>query len=146
MRQYLKTAIGSLEDVKNVLEQSDVKREKNLTGGFYLLNRLLNSKKEDIVLNSIVAGANQITENILNVNIHVPNLSSIPSGSPNTLDNTQPDIIRMEAIGRSVLEILDGYTGFDFFLEIISPGEVIPDGKNWYYNIVIKYFFLRRDK
>jgi len=145
MGKYLKTAIGSIEDVKHVLEQSDVKSENNLTGGFYLLNRLLNSKTEDIVLNSIVAGANQITENILNVNIHVPNLPGVTAGTPNTLDNTQPNTIRMETIGRSVLEILDGYRGFDFFLEIISPGEVIPDGKNWYYNIVIKYFFLRRD-
>lgn len=141
----IKTALSSIEDVKNILTTSDVSREVSLTGGIYSLIRLLNSKKEDVVINSIVSESNQITENILNINVHVPNLAAIPAGSPNMVDNGQPDILRMKEIGEAVANLLRGYRGFDFFIEIVSEGEIIPDGKNWYYNIVIRYFFLQRD-
>ncbi len=146
MDHRIKTGLGSLEDVKNVLEMADVKTNTGLTGEIRSLMRVLNSSKEDIVLNTTGAGAEQVTINVINVNIHIPNLKNQPGGTPNAIDNTQPDIDRMEEVGKVVVEVLDGYRGLDFFLNVDSPGEVIPDGKNgFYYNIVIRYTFLRRE-
>ncbi|MFD1770873.1 hypothetical protein [Sphingobacterium suaedae] len=146
MDHYIKTGISSLEDVKQVLEMADVKSNTGLTGDVLILMRVLNSSKEDIVLNSSKAGAEQITVNPINVNIHIPNLKNQPGATPNTVDNTQPDIKRMEEVGRVVIEVLDDYRGFDFFLRVDSAGEVIPDGKNgFYYNIVIWYTYLRKE-
>lgn len=146
MDKAIKTAIGSMEDVKEALELADVLGNTGLTGEIRLILRILNSKNEDIVINCIVPSATQITENIINVNLHIPNLPAIPAGVPNTVDNGQPDIARMEEIGKFLIEVLDGFRGYDFFTEVETTGEVIPDGKNWFYNIVIRYFYLRRDK
>jgi len=110
------------------------------------MNRRINSDKEDVVINTIVASADQVTTGYFNVNTHVPNLKNQSSGSPTAVDNTQPNIPRMEAIGVKLMEAIDDYRGFDFILQLDSGGEVIPDGKNWYYNFKIKYTYLRRDK
>lgn len=146
MDAKLKTGLDSLYDVKTVIEMADVKTNTGLTGDIRILMRALNSTKEDIVLNSSSAKAEQITRNVINVNIHVPNLKGQPAGTPGVVDNTQPDHLRMNSIGKTVCEVLDGYRGFDFFLQVDSPGEVIPDGKNGFYNnIVIAYTYLRKE-
>lgn len=142
----LKTAIQSLDDVIQVLEMADVKTNTGMTGDIRKFIRVLNSKNEDIVLNCPTSSAEQITENIININVHVPNLQNQPSGSPNSVDNAQPNELRMREIGDYVMEVLDGYRGHDFMIHLNSAGEVIPDGKNWYYNIVIWYTYLRREK
>lgn len=135
-----------MNDIKEVIEMADIITNTSLTGEIKILNRKLNSEKEDIIINTIIAGADQVTEGYFNINIHIPNLKNQPSGIPNTVDNTQPNIPRMESIGAVIMEVIDGFRGFDFSLNLDSSGEVIPDGKNWYYNIVVQYIYLRRDK
>ncbi|SMG32259.1 hypothetical protein SAMN05660862_2241 [Sphingobacterium psychroaquaticum] len=142
----LKTAIGAMEDIVEVLELSDTVINTSLTGEIRLMNQRLNSDKEDIVLNTIVTNAEQVTEGVFNINIHVPNLKNQSSGTPTSRDNTQPNIARMEEIGRYVMNVVDGFRGADFFLNLDSTGEVIPNGNKWYYNIVVRYFYLRKDK
>lgn len=147
MDAKLKTGLDSLYDVKTVIEMADIITSTGLTGDISILMRALNSQNEDIVLNASSAKAEQITRNVINVNIHVPNLKNQPAGTSSAVDNTQPDHQRMNSIGRTVCEVLDGYRGFDFFLQVDSPGEVIPDGKNGFYNnIVIAYTYLRKEK
>lgn len=141
-----KTDIAAMSDIKNVLEMSDVKTNATLTGDIFLMNRKLNSDKEDIVINTIVAGSEQISIGFFNINIHVPNLKNQTSGVPNSIDNTQPNIPRMEDIGNLVMEVMDDYRGDDFFIQLESFGEVIPNNGKWYYNIVLRYQYLRTDK
>lgn len=135
-----------MNDIKTVLEMADVTTNVSLTGDIRLMNQRLNSSKEDIVINTIVAGAEQVTTGFFNINIHVPNLKNEPSGVPNAVDNTQPNIARMEEIGSVIMEVLDDYRGNDFFIQLDSSGEVIPNNGKWYYNIVLRYFYLRSDK
>lgn len=146
MSKILKTSIDSVLDVINVLEMADVKTNTSLTGDIRLVNRKLDSTLEDIILFCNASGASQITENIIHINIHVPNKKNQPSGNPTAKDNTQPNIERMQDIGRVVMEVLDEYRGFDFSIHLETTGEVIPDKDKWYYNIVLRYFYLRKDK
>lgn len=141
----IKTAISAMNDIKEALEMADVKTNTSLNGEIRILSQKLNSDKEDIVINTIVANAEQVSEGVFNINIHVPNLKSQPSGVPNAIDNTQPNIVRMNDIGSVVMDVIEGFRGYDFFISLDSSGEVIPDGSKWYYNIVVRYFYLRRD-
>lgn len=146
MNQILKTAGESIDDVINVLEMADVINNISLTGSIRKYVRVLNSKKEDIVLNCSASSAEQITKNYINVNVHVPNLINQPGGTPNSVDNTQPNSIRMQEIVKYIIEVLDGYRGFDFFLNIETAGELIPENGNWYMNIGVWYNYLRKEK
>ncbi|QBQ41205.1 hypothetical protein E2P86_08560 [Sphingobacterium psychroaquaticum] len=142
----LKTAVGAMGDIKSVLELADVVTNTSMTGEIRLLSQKLNSEKEDIIVNTIVSNAEQVTEGVFNINIHVPNFKNQSTGVPNAVDNTQPNIARMEEIGSYVMKVVDGFRGFDFIIHLDSGGEVIPNGNKWYYNIVVRYFYLRKDK
>lgn len=146
MDQKLKTAGESIDDVINVLDMADVINNISLTGSIRKYVRVLNSKKEDIVLNCSASSAEQITKNYINVNVHVPNLINQPGGTPNSVDNTQPNSNRMQEIVEHLSEVLDGYRGFDFFINIETAGELIPENGNWYMNIGVWYNYLRKDK
>jgi len=144
--KVFKTAVQAMEDIKAVIEMADVITNTSLTGELRIMNRRLNSDKEDIVINTIVASAEQITEGYFNLNTHVPNLKNQVAANPTATDTTQPNIARMNEIGSVLMEVIDDYRGFDFILQLDSGGEVIPDGKNWYFNFKVKYTYLRRDK
>lgn len=132
-------------DIKEVIELADVSSNALLTGEIRIINRRLNSDTEDIVINTIVTSAEQVTEGYFNINTHVPNLKNQQSTNPSVIDSTQPNIVRMEEIGSTLMRVIDDYRGFDFILHLDSVGEVIPDGNNWYYNFKVKYTYLRRD-
>lgn len=146
MGKVLKTAIESVNDVKTLLDQADVSTTVGLTGEIRLINLKLNSSLEDIVIFCNGSGSSQISENIIHINIHVPNLKNQPAGVPNSTDNTQPNVSRMEEIGKAIMSVVDDYRGLDFFLKLENSGEVIPNGSKWYYNVLVRYFYLRRDK
>lgn len=144
--KVFKTAVQAMDDIKDVIEMADVMTNTSLTGEIRIMNRRLNSDKEDIVINTIVVSAEQITEGYFNVNTHVPNLKNQVAANPTATDTTQPNIQRMQVIGSILMEILDDYRGFDFILHLDSGGEIVPDGKNWFYGFTVKYTYLRRDK
>lgn len=146
MSKILKTAIESVNDVKSLLDQADVSSNVGITGEIRLINLKLNSSLEDIVIFCNGSGSSQITENIIHINIHVPNLKNQPSGVPNSADNTQPNVARMEEIGKAIMNVIDDYRGYDFFLKLENSGEVIPNGSKWYYNVVLRYYYFRRDQ
>ena len=144
-KKALKTAVQAMVDIKEVIELADVSSNTLLTGEIRIINRRLNSDTEDIVINTIVTSAEQLTEGYFNINTHVPNLKNQQSSNPTVIDSTQPNIGRMEEIGFTLMRVIDDYRGFDFILHLDSGGEVIPDGNNWYYNFKVKYTYLRRD-
>lgn len=144
--KVFKTAIQAMGDIKQVIEMADVITNTSLTGEIRIMNRRLNSDKEDIVINTIVVSAEQITEGYFNVNTHVPNLKNQVAANPTATDTTQPNIQRMQEIGSILMEVIDDYRGFDFILHLDGGGEIVPDGKNWFYGFTVKYTYLRRDK
>lgn len=144
--KVFKTAVQAMDDIKEVIEMADVITNTSLTGEIRILNRRLNSDKEDIVINTIVVSAEQVTEGYFNVNTHVPNLKNQVAANPTATDTTQPNIQRMQEIGSILMEVIDDYRGFDFILHLDSGGEIVPDGKNWFYGFTVKYTYLRRDK
>ncbi|UXD67752.1 hypothetical protein MUK51_10985 [Sphingobacterium faecium] len=144
--KVFKTAVQAMDNIKEVIEMADVITNTSLTGELRIMNRRLNSDKEDIVINTIVVSAEQITEGYFNVNTHVPNLKNQVASNPTATDTTQPNIQRMQEIGSILMEVVDDYRGFDFILQLDGGGEIVPDGKNWFYGFTVKYTYLRRDK
>lgn len=110
-----------------------------ITGACYLFERPQNSDKIDVVVNTLALTAVQLQNGVFNVNIHCPNLKNVVIN--NVTDNTQPDVEAMATIGKAVTEILKDYNGFDFKLDMLSPGLPIRDvDGNWYLNIRVNYY------
>lgn len=139
----LKGSIEAMEDVKFVLEGVGI--PSMITGEIRLFQRRLGSTKEDCVINTLIWDAEQIQGGILNVNFHVPNLPGQVGENPTARDNTQPDIERMEQLGKVAAAALDRYEGYDFSLKLRDPGQIENLGSQWMYNIQVEYTFLRID-
>lgn len=136
-----RTLISSTESAEIVrlrLVSGGLKVAVNLTGSIYPMNRPLNSGLEDIVVSTLAMNADQMQEGVINVNIHLPNLSI--SG-----DSTQPNLPRFQSIATACLALLDDVWGSDFNLEIEDPGIVQRDGNNWFCNIRIRFYAPRED-
>lgn len=112
-----------------------------VSGGIYKLSRPLNSAKEDIVVNSITLNADQLQEGVLNVNIHVPNLTLEIGG---VTDNSQPNFSRLKALTDTVVGILIDQWADDgsYNFSVQQPGNPIaePDINQHYSNIRIEFF------
>jgi len=145
MKKTIKTAIEAIEDINNVLVSKGVAETVNLTGQIRNTNRVLDSDKEDIVTNCLYFDAEQFQGGEFNINIHVPNLENQPSDNPTVIDNTQPNLSRMQEIAEAVIAALDYYHGPDFSLYVSRPGELTPEGKNWFFNIRTQYNTVRLD-
>lgn len=142
----IKTSIDIIQDVIGVLGLFDVASNAGITGDVRMQNRRLDSSLEDIVVNVSHASANQTGNSYGNINIHVPNLKNQTSENPTVTDNTQPDIARMKAISEKVIEAIEDYRGEDFFIYLEEAGEIVPNGKGWFYNISFRYTTIRKDK
>lgn len=115
-----------------------------ITGACYLLERPQNSDKIDVVVNTLALTAAQLQNGVFNVNIHCPNLKGVVIGGEN--DDTQPDVVSMTSIGKVVTEILKDYNGFDFKLDVQTPGMPIRDTDgNWYVNIRVNYYSFQQN-
>jgi len=117
--------------------------ENKITGGLYKLQRPLNSKKEDIVINALPLVKGAVSRCILNVNIYVPNLDfSHLHGSWMQQDRTQPDTKRLADLAwlanRSLPEIwINGHT-----FQVVQD-TIFPDGDHHYLNFRIEFITTR---
>lgn len=139
----LKSSIQVCEDIKDILIQSGI--ESALTGGIYIVSRPLGTAKEDVVINTIYFDADQVQTGVLNVNVHAPALTNQGANTPNSVDNIQPNIIRMNEIGALISSALDGYIGADFSLTLRDSGRLEGYKNDWYFNIEVEYEHLRID-
>lgn len=137
--------MDAMEEIKEVLDNSSFVVDTGLTGEVRLLSRRLNSTKEDVIINTIAFSAGQVQEGYFNVNIHLPNLLNQPSGNPTIIDNTQPNIDRLNELGRAAIDILNEVWLYDSDFSVDSAAAPRRDDKDWYLNIVIKYKALRMD-
>lgn len=137
------TADQAVNEVFQLLRRRNVKAESGMTGNIYPYNRPLNSAGEDITISALAFNAEQEQNGVLNVNIHVPNLTQA-QGAP-TGDNTQPNRARFNAISGRVLEALDYYDGPTFHLTLDNAGLLVPDKEKWFMNIRVRYSTIRLD-
>lgn len=98
--------------------------------------------KEDVSLNSLSAPNQQLSETVVNVNIHVPN----PELSVNDQqDKSQPDYGRFETLANLAIAALDGYSGQNFYFRFdFQTGPYSEDEINEHYiNIRITVFTIK---
>lgn len=143
MTRSLKTSVEAMNEIKSILIDAGI--PALLNGEIRIFQRRLGSKTEDCVINTLLWDADQFQGGIFNVNFHVPNLVNQPAANPTTKDNTQPDIVRMEQLGKVAAAALDAYEDFDFSLSLRNPGKVEGFGNEWLYNIQVNYLAVRRD-
>jgi hypothetical protein len=74
-----------------------------ITGAIYKNRRPAGSDKEDIVINALPVNNADIQQGIVNVNIHVPNLTVSANG---TVDNNIPNHTRLKELTVMALAIL----------------------------------------
>lgn len=115
--------------------------ESAISGGIYKLQRPVNSIKEDVVINSITLNANQLQEGVLNVNIHVPNLSVSVNG---VQDNSQPDFSKLKALTALAVSSLEDVweVSSEVYYDVQTPGSPIdePEINQHYSNIRVEFF------
>lgn len=131
--------ISTLEIIDKLYLVLNVPALKNaITGGVYKQRRPLNSKKIDVVINSLPTNNLQLQTGLANVNIHVPNLVI---GSGTAQDNTQPDFAKLRTISSIVIDLLkDQYTP-DFWYDVENQTVFPEDNINEHYsNIRVKIF------
>lgn len=95
------------------------------------------SQKEDIVVGILTMNAEQLQEGVFNVNIHVPNMK-MSSGA------TEPDTERFNEILEVVIPVLASYDGYDFRIDVKAPGLPYRDGLDWFVNVQVEYWTMRR--
>lgn len=134
----MKTSIKAIKVIFNHLVSAGAKATTGINGGIYWLLRPKDSTKEDIVIMPLAMNGEELQEGVFNVNIHVSNL-------PLTNDDTQPDFTRFEAISSKLIPILNDVWGTDYNFKIEEPATPIPDGKNWFCNIRVRYWTLRNN-
>ena len=109
-----------------------------ITGNVYKNQRPLNSDKIDIVVGSLPVNAEQIQQAVLNVNIHVPNLKLSINGAQ---DNTQPDLVKLNAVTKLVTIELKDKVGGDYWFDIQQQTLFASESANEHYsNIRVNFY------
>lgn len=141
MSKTVKDSITAMNEIKQILSDANL----GINGDVRILQRVLGSKKEDVVINTLLWDAEQVQQGIININVHVPNLTGQPSANPTGTDNTQPNTTRMKEIGAKITQAVEDFAGPDYMLTLRSPGEIDSNGLEWIYNIQVDYNYLRTD-
>lgn len=139
----IKTALEVVDEIYQVL--SGVPSAVALTGELRKQLRRQGSAKEDIVVSAVYLSSNNPQVGTFNVNIHVPNLAGQTAGNPMQLDNTQPNLARMEQIAQACISRLNENYLFDSLVDLGNGGEPMRDGDNWVYNLSVTYYAPRVD-
>ena len=102
----MRTTIDLAAKVLRLITTPEVKAA--IGGDIYLQQRPTDSRNEDIVVNTLPITGSDLQQAIVNVNIHVPNVSVSINGKP---DNDQPNMSKLQAICDAVIPLLvDAYT------------------------------------
>lgn len=109
----MKSNLTAVDTVFSLLNDSIVKDE--ITGRIAKNVRPTNSEAEDIIINSLALNNEQLQQGIINVNIHVPNLSiNINTG----IDRSTPDHNRIKYLTDLVIPVLKDIWGDDWDIDI----------------------------
>lgn len=135
----MRNGLQIVDDVYKVLAASDVATA--ITGKIYKKTLPTGATTENIVINCLAANNEQLEQAIVNVNIHVPNITI----HANATQSDQPDHKRFKELSVMVEALLDEYWNNDenFSLHVIQPGILMEDESTGghYTNIRLEYYF-----
>jgi hypothetical protein len=131
----MKTTLDLVDIIWSAVNASALKAAIN--GGVYKHKRVLNSTKEDVVINALPITAEQIQNGIVNVNIHVPNLKVQTAAGV----DDQPNHTRLKALATIAVGVLedtwaDEYN-FDVQQQILIEDK---EANDYYINIRLEFF------
>lgn len=133
----MRTTLNIVDILYTVLH-GDNALKTAISGKIYKNERPVDSKVEDIVINSLPVTGDQLQAAIGNVNIHIPNLKL---NINNVQDNSQPDLGRLGMITDLVVSDVEDYTGPDYWFFIqqqtVFPSDVVGE---YYSNIRVNFF------
>lgn len=132
----MKTSLDTVDIIYQALSGSSVKTA--ITGRIAKYQRLLNSVKEDIVINSLPITNGQIQNAVVNVNIHVPNKKV---GADGVQDSSQPDSARLKELSNQVINVLDNSWGAGYNYSI-QQQNIIQDNNDYYSNIRVQFVWV----
>jgi hypothetical protein len=95
------------------------------SGKLYRFKRPLNSSSEDVVVNALPISYGKLQEAVLNVNLHVPNLTL-------GADQTQPNAKRLKELAGITTALLKRVTGDGYRLDI-DQERLFEDTSNSHY-------------
>lgn len=130
----MKTGFDATDDVFQHLRKNNL--QSQISGLLRVGERPASSKKEDVIINSLALTASQLQKGVINVNVHVPNLTG--------LDNSQPNLPRLSALTRITVDLLTDIYGYDYNFTVQTPGNPIKDNDgSWYSNIRVAYYSIK---
>ena len=132
----MKTTLDLVDIIWQRLNGSQLKTEIN--GGVYKHRRPAASQKEDVVINCLPINTLQLQSAIVNVNIHVPNLTVAVNG---TQDNSQPDHTRLQELTAIAVTILSDVWAEDYNFDIQQQTLIEdPEAGDHYINLRLEFF------
>ena len=107
-----------------------------ISGGIYQHQRPLNSRLEDISINTLSTPNAQVQETVVNVNIHVPNLSVAVN---NTQSANQPDHVRLQVLTDLALACLTDVMFPEYYFDWQQQNLIVGEGDESYINIRVDF-------
>lgn len=136
-----KRSLITAEDVcQEIISLIGSATDLGVSGEVRTMTRRFQSKLEDVIVSPLVFDAEQVQRGVFLINIHVPNLLN-QQGGGSGVDNTQPNMVRFEEIASIIRAKIDETES----ISLRTPGELIPDGQNWFYSIQVQVIYLRKD-
>ena len=138
----MKTGNQSVDDVFSLL---DVPLLKGLIDGdIYKYHKPLNSKRTNVIVNSLTLNTQPLQEGIVNVNIHAPNLKPVTTdGVP---DSGFPDSVKLGSLALVATSLLDTQFKDNFHTDIDTAPSMLQDSDgSWYINIRVNYYSVIND-
>ena len=132
-----RTSFDAVDIVYAKLTEPAFKSLLLLTGGCYKTVRPVDSKAEDIVVNSLGLPNKDVQQGVVNVNIHAPNLNLQISGKQ---DTTQPDTVRLQALTSLVTGQIKEFYSSDYWFLLQQVSGLLEDEQGYYINIRIDFF------
>lgn len=129
------------QTIKNGVLFSDVKKPN---GKLCKFERPLDSELEDVVINVIALGRDDVQEGVLNVNVFVPNLKF----DDRKTDKAQPDTARLNYLLKLAIQALgEGEEIWELngqYCFKIQQETVFPDENNQHYaNIRVEFYSIK---
>jgi len=112
----------------------------NITGQIYKITRAINSRKEDIVINSLPMAGDSLQRCFINVNAYVNNLVVTIDGQN---DSSLPDTARLKALTTAIISVLEDVSAADHYYFVASQQTLREELLNQHYsNIRLEFYFI----
>ena len=130
--------LTSLDAVDKVyLQVRDTPFTAALRGGLYKMKRPVNSIAEDAVINSLGMPNKDVQQGVVNLNIHLPNLSLEINGKQ---DNSQPDFIRAQQLAALAIQQVKEFYTEDYWFVFQQQNIIQSDDTEIIVNIRIDFY------